>query len=223
MASLSFRYGAMNCGKTTALLQVAHNYEENGLQVIVIKSKQDTKGEDKIVSRLGKERKVDFLIKENENLLLYGEVWKQERIACVLVDEAEFLTEQQVIDLYRITKYYDIPIICYGLKTTFKNEDFTGSGPTMRWGDHIEEIINICGIKGCGKKAKFQGRKENGVFVLEGKDVVIDGSSDKIEYVPLCGEHYLSEVYDKDRELDLGKQPKQLVIKPPKYRGMKDA
>ena len=93
----------------------------------------------------------------------------------------------------------------------------------MRWADNRDEIINICGIKGCGKKAKFQGRKENGVFVLEGKDVVIDGSSDKIEYVPLCGEHYLSEVYDKDRELDLGKQPKQLVIKPPKYRGMKDA
>lgn len=219
MASLSFRFGAMNCGKTTALLQVAHNYEENGLQVIVIKSDQDTKGEDKIVSRLGKERKVDFLVKETEKLLPYGEVWKEQGIACVLVDEAEFLSEEQVIDLYRITKYYDIPVICYGLKTTFKNEDFTRSGPLMRWADNRDEIINICGIKGCGHKAKFQGRKMNGIFVLEGEDVLIDGSSDIIEYVPLCGEHYLSKVYDKDRVLDFGEKPKQFVIKPPRYKG----
>lgn len=223
MASLSFRYGAMNCGKTTALLQVAHNYEENGLYVIVIKSKQDTKGDDAVVSRLGKDRKVDFLIEENEPLLPYGEKWKRDGVACVLVDESEFLSEEQVVDLYRITKYYDIPVICFGLRTTFKEEFFTGSGPTMRWGDHIEEMINICGIKGCGCKAKFQGRKVNGKFVLEGEDVVIDGSNDTVEYVPLCGTHYLTEVYDRDRTLDFGGTPKQFVIKPPKYKGKMDA
>jgi len=223
MASLSFRYGAMNCGKTTALLQVAYNYEENGLPVIVIKSKKDTKGGDTVVSRLGKDRKVEFLIRKNEKLLPYGEVWKERGIACILVDEAEFLNEEQVIDLYRITKYYDIPVICYSLRTTFKAEFFTGSNPLMRWADHIEELINICGIKGCGKKAKFQGRKVNGVFVLEGKEVVIDGSDSKTEYVPLCGEHYLTKVYDHDRLLDFGEKPKQFIIRPPKYRGMKDA
>ncbi len=223
MASLSFRYGAMNCGKTTALLQVAHNYEENGLPVIVIKSVKDTKGEDTVVSRLGKDRKVEFLIGESERLLPYGEIWKERGIACVLVDEAEFLNEEQVIDLYRITKYYDIPVICYSLRTTFKAEFFTGSNPLMRWADHIEELINICGIKGCGSKAKFQGRKVNGEFVLEGPEVVIDGSDSKIEYVPLCGEHYLKEVYDKDRVLDFGGKPKQFVIKPPKYKRVESA
>lgn len=223
MASLSFRYGAMNCGKTTALLQVAHNYEENGLHVIVIKSEKDTKGDDMVVSRLGKDRKVDFLVKKKEPLLPYGEIWKEEGVACILVDEAEFLSKEQVIDLYRITKYYDIPVICYSLRTTFKGEFFTGSGPLMGWADHNEELINICGIKGCGEKAKFQGRKVNGEFVLEGEEVVIDGSSDTVEYVPLCGKHYLSEVYDKDRILDFGVKPKQLIIKPPKYRGMNDA
>ncbi|MCI9233700.1 MAG: thymidine kinase [Bacilli bacterium] len=223
MASLSFRYGAMNCGKTTALLQVAHNYEENGLQVIVIKSEKDTKGDDAVISRLGKDRKVDFLIKEEEKLLPYGELWKQQGIACVLVDEAEFLSEEQVIDLYRITKYYDIPVICYSLRTTFKAKFFTGSNPLMRWADHIEELINICGIKGCGQKAKFQGRKVNGVFVLEGEEVVIDGSDSKTEYVPLCGEHYLQEVYDKNRILDFGAKPKQFVIKPPKYKRVESA
>ena len=223
MAKLYFRYGAMNCGKTTALLQVAYNYEENGLHVIVIKSEKDTKGDDTVISRLGKDRKVEFLIGEEEKLLPYGEIWKRRKIACVLVDEAEFLSEEQVIDLYRITKYYDIPVICYSLRTTFKGEFFTGSGPLMRWADHIEELVNICGIKGCGKKAKFQGRKVNGVFVLEGEEVVIDGSDKKTEYVPLCGEHYLTEVYDRDRRLDFGEKPKQFIIKPPKYRGMESA
>ncbi len=223
MASLSFRYGAMNCGKTTALLQVAYNYEENGLYVVVIKSEKDTKGDDTVVSRLGKNRKVDFLIAEEERILPYGEIWKQQGVACVLVDEAEFLNKEQVIDLYRISKYYDIPVICYGLRTTFKAEFFTGSEPLMGWGDQLEELVNICGIKGCGKKAKFQGRKVNGEFVLEGEDVVIDGSSDAVEYVPLCGEHYLLNVYDKDRELDFGERPRQFVIKPTKYRGKEDA
>lgn len=212
-----FRYGAMNCGKTTALLQVAHNYEENGQKIILIKSKKDTKGENTVVSRLGVSREVNLLVEDNEELLPYGETWKQHGIACVLVDEAEFLSERQVLDLYRIAKYYDIPVICYGLRTTFKTDFFTGSGPLMRIADNLEELVNLCGC--CGtKKAKFQGRKVNGKFVLEGDEVVIDGSSDAIEYVPLCGECYLREVYDKDRKLNFGEKPKQFIITPPQYQ-----
>lgn len=218
MASLHFRYGAMNCGKTTALLQVAHNYEENGLPVVVIKSIKDTKGNNTIVSRLGVDRQVDFLIKETEAFLPYGEKWKEEGVACILVDEAEFLNEAQVIDLYRISKYYDIPVICYSLRTTFKAEFFSGSGPLMRWADHIEEMVNLCS---CGQKAKFQGRRVNGKFVMDGQEVLIDGSDKTVEYVPLCGACYLQKVYDKDRILDFGENPKQFVIVPPKYRGEK--
>lgn len=198
MASMYFRYGAMNCGKTTALLQVAHNYEENGLSIVILKSIIDTKGDKKIFSRLGVDRKVDYLIKPNEQLLPLGELWKQKGIACILVDEAEFLEEAQIIDLYRISKYYDIPVICYGLRTTFKADFFTGSGPLLRWADHIEELVNLCR---CGKKAKFQGRKVNGEFVLDGEEVVIDGSSATVEYVPLCGSCYLKYVYDKEKEI----------------------
>jgi len=196
MASFYFRYGAMNCGKTTVLLQVAHNYEENGLSVVILKPEIDSKGKDKIVSRLGVSRKVDYLISLNEDLFPYGKIWKDEHIHCVLVDEAEFLTERQVIDLYRISKYYDIPVICYGLRTTFQGEFFTGSGPLMRWADEIEELITICK---CGKKAKFQGRSVNGEFVLDGEEVLIDGSDQNVEYVPLCGKCFLEKVYDKDR------------------------
>lgn len=197
MASLYFRYGAMNCGKTTALLQVAHNYEENGLKVVLIKSIVDTKGDEKVVSRLGVERAVDYLIGKDEQILPYGEKWKEENVSCILVDEAEFLEEHQIIDLYRISKYYDIPVICYGLRTTFKAEAFTGSGPLMRWADTLEELVNICS---CGSKAKFQGRKVNDEFVLDGEEVLIDGSSASVEYIPLCGKRYLEKVYDKNRE-----------------------
>lgn len=193
MASFYFRYGAMNCGKTISLLQVAHNYEENGLHVIVIKSCKDTKGDDKIVSRLGIERKVNFLVSENDKLLCYGEKWKKENISCILVDEAQFLSEAQVVDFYRVSKYYDIPVICYGLRTTFKAEFFTGSGPLMKWADNLEELVNLCS---CGNKAKFQARKVNGKFVIDGDEVLIDGSSEDIEYVPLCGKCYLEQVYD---------------------------
>lgn len=200
MASLSFRYGAMNCGKTTALLQVVHNYEENGLSVIIMKSMKDTKGQDTVISRMGASRKVDLLVGE-ESLYPYGKICEKNHIACVLVDEAEFLREEQIIDLYRITKYYDIPVICYGIRTTFKAEFFKGSETLMRWADHIEELINICGEKGCGQKAKFQGRKVEGSFVLEGEEILIDGSCKKVEYVPLCGEHYLKNVYDKKIEV----------------------
>lgn len=80
-------------------------------------------------------------------------------------------------------------------------EFFKGSETLMRWADHIEELINICGEKGCGQKAKFQGRKVEGSFVLEGEEILIDGSCKKVEYVPLCGEHYLKNVYDKKIEV----------------------
>ncbi len=195
MASLHFRYGAMNCGKTTSLLQVAHNYEENGLQVVVLKSIVDTKGNDTVVSRLGVSRKVDYLINIEEPLFPYGKVWKKKKIACILVDEAEFLSEEQVIDLYRITKYYDIPVICYGLRTTFQAKFFSGSEALMRWADQMEELVNLCK---CGKKAKFQARQVNGEYVLNGEEVLIDGMDQSVCYVPLCGECYLKEVYDKE-------------------------
>lgn len=196
MASFYFRYGAMNCGKTTALLQVAHNYKEKGLKPIILKSILDTKGNDTVTSRLGINQKVDYLLKPDEKVFPYGEKWKN-KVDCILVDEAHFLEEHQIIDLYRISKYYDIPVICYGLRTTFQGQFFRGSGPLMRWADQLEEMITICD---CGKKAKFQGRKVNGEFVLDGDEIVIDGSSDNIEYVPLCGTCYLKYVYDKKKK-----------------------
>ena len=193
MSKLYFRYGAMNCGKTTNLLQVAYNYEEKGLKVVVIKSSIDKKGDKNIASRLGIERKVDILLNPKEKI---KDVLNLDTVDCILVDEAQFLTPTQVKDLWKITKLYDIPVICYGLKLTFKGEFFIGSKPLMELADVLEELVTICK---CGKKARFNVRKINGKIVTDGDEVAIDGF-DNVTYESYCGECYLKEIL-KEHEL----------------------
>ncbi len=187
MSKLYFRYGAMNCGKTTALLQVAHNYEEKGLKVIVIKSSIDKKGDSNIVSRLGVERKVDILLPPAESI---KNRIKLDNLNCILVDEAQFLTKEQVKELWLIAKLYNIPVICYGLKTTFKGELFEGSKILFELSDVLEELVTICS---CGHKAKFNVRKVNSKIVSTGDDVAIDGY-DNVTYEPMCGKCYIEKV-----------------------------
>ena len=189
MSKLYFRYGAMNCGKSTLLMQVAHNYEENSKKVIVIKSSIDTKGEDHLESRIGVKRKVDILINKKESFKKYLNDFKL--AACILVDEAQFLTAKQVEELWKVTKQLNIPVICYGLKTDFQSHLFEGSKRLLELADEIEELITICS---CGKRAKFNARYVNGKFTLEGKEVVIDGSCDNVVYHPMCGKCYLNEL-----------------------------
>ncbi len=187
MSKLYFRYGAMNSGKSTALMQVAYNYEERGQKVIVIKSILDTKGSNKLVSRIGLERNVDFLLKQDDNIFSKAKQFKKDNIACILVDEAQFLHPDQVFDLYKITKMYDIPVICYGLRSDFKTNGFPGSIRLFEIADEMEELITICR---CGKRAKLNGRKVNGKFVHEGDQIAIDEVGD-VTYESLCGKCYL--------------------------------
>ena len=126
MSKLYFRYGAMNCGKSSNLMQVAHNYNENNKEVVVIKSSIDTKGEDYLESRVGLKRKVDILINPEESFEKYYDYWN-DNISCILVDEAQFLTSKQVEELWIASKMLEIPVICYGLKTDFKSNLFEGS------------------------------------------------------------------------------------------------
>ena len=186
MAKIYFRYGAMNCGKTTALLQVAHNYEEKGMKVIVIKSSVDKKGDRNIVSRLGIEREVDYLVQPNEKII---DLVNLENLNCILVDEVQFMTTSQVRELWIISKIYDIPVICYGLKANFKAELFEGSKAIIEVADELEELATICK---CGKKAKFNARLINGEFVSDGDVVAIDGID--ASYEPLCGNCYIEKV-----------------------------
>lgn len=188
MAKLYFRYGAMNCGKTTHLLQVAHNYQETGLSVLILKPSCDTKGEEKIVSRLGISRKVNYLIGENDNVL---ETIKNDmKTSCILVDEAQFLTPKQIDELYEITKDYNIPIICYGLRCDFQMNAFPGASRLLQISDSIEEMKTICKC-GCGKKATHNMRLVNNVPTFSGEQVLIDGAEDNITYEAVCGDFYI--------------------------------
>ena len=189
MSKLYFRYGAMNSGKTTLLLQVAHNYEERGMKVVILKPGIDTKGNDKIVTRIGLKRKVDHIVKNDEKLINYFCTLPLD-VVCVLVDEAQFLTRDQVDDLFMFTKLKNIPVICYGLRSDFKTMAFPGSLRLFEVSDVMEELITICR---CGKRAKFNGRIVNGEFTSNGEQVAIDGEN-HVEYESLCGKCYLEKV-----------------------------
>ena len=189
MSKLYFRYGAMNSGKSTNLMQVAHNYEERGMRVLLIKPATDKKGGDKLVSRLGVERKVDLTIPENMNIYSEVKKWRETnfKIDCILVDEVQFLKSYQIDQLFEIAVDLDIPVICYGLRTDFKMQGFEGSTRLLLLAHSIEEMKTICK---CGRKAIWNGRKINGKFVFEGEQVAID-QVDNVEYESLCGHCYI--------------------------------
>ena len=201
MAKLHFKYATMNSGKTIDLLRTAFNYEENNGKVLILKPKIDTKGDNKITSRVGLERKVDFLIDKDSSIIdvLTGNL---EDVRCILVDESQFLNRNQIDDLNIISKAKNIPVLCYGLRVNFKNELFEGSKRLMEVADELEPLYTLCG---CTEIARFVGRKVNNEFTTSGDEVVIDGSTDNVEYVPLCGKCYLKKVLKLDLD-DINKK-----------------
>ena len=198
MAKLYFRYGAMGCGKTMQLLQVAFNYEERGHKVCVIKPKTDTKHGTKLYTRIGPERETDFCF--DRNMDLYQTITKKyKNVQCVLVDEAQFLTPKQVDELMLITINLNIPVMCYGLRLNFRREDggFEGATRLLQIAHEIEEIKTICE---CGHKATLNCRFLNDKLVTDGPDILIDDGKAKIEYralCPACYEKYLTSTGDE--------------------------
>ena len=194
MAKLYFRYGAMGCGKTMQLLQVAFNYEERGHQVCVIKPKTDTKNGEKLLTRIGPERETDFCFDQKTNL--YQKIQKSyKNVNCILVDESQFLTPAQADELMLVTIELDIPVMAYGLRLNFRQKDggFEGATRLLQIAHDIEEIKTICE---CGRKATCNCRFLDDKFVLDGPDILIDGTS-KIEYralCPACFEKYRASV-----------------------------
>ena len=188
MSKLYFRYGAMNSGKSTHLMQVAYNYEERGMNVALIKPFTDKKGGERLVSRLGVERKVDLVIYDEDNVLEKVQEYreKNKNIDCILVDEAQFLKSKQIDQLFEIAVVLDIPVICYGLRTDFKMQGFEGSTRLLLLAHSIEEMKTICK---CGRKAVLNGRKINDRFFFEGEQIAID-NVDNVEYESLCGHCY---------------------------------
>ena len=187
MAKIHFKYGAMNSGKTDTLIKTAYNYEERELNVVVIKPEIDTKGGTTITARGGHSREVDILA--DRELNLRHEIAKRSFIACVLVDEAQFLTPDQISQLYSVAKEDDISVICYGLRTDFRTQLFPGSQRLFEVADNIEKLPTMCF---CGSQAEFNTRKVNGNYIFTGDQVAIDGE-DEVEYDSLCGSCYAKE------------------------------
>jgi len=195
LSKLYFRFSSMNAGKSTALVQIAYNYEERDQSVVVAKPSVDTK-DDAVLSRLGARRAVDIhvtpdfeLFKEFQNLLSER---RQEgkNIDCLLVDEAQFLSTQQVNELFNIAVILDIPVIAYGIRNDFQTQAFEGSARLLAIAHSLEELKTICR---CGRKAIFNGRKVDGKFIREGSQVAIDDGT-SVEYESLCGKCYIRDV-----------------------------
>ena len=195
MSKLYFRHGAMNSGKSTALLQAAHNYEERGQAVLLAKPDVDTKGDTTILSRLGVDRDVDFLVtpeldlrKEFQRLSTLQRDKTGKRVACLLIDEAQFLSREQVNQALEIAVLDDVPVIAFGIRTDFLTNGFPGSLRLLEIAHSLEELKTICR---CGKKAMFNARKVNGEFVFDGDQVAIDGED--VTYESLCPSCYFRE------------------------------
>jgi thymidine kinase len=195
MAKLYFRYGAMNSGKSTALLQAAYNYEERGQRVLLAKPAVDTKGDRSIESRLGVTREVDYVIEPGEDTFAQFRRHRRESIerdgvdiSCLLVDEAQFLEGTQVDGLLRVALLEGVPVLAYGIRTDFLTEAFPGSRRLLEVAHTLEELKTICR---CGRKALFNGRKVGDRFVFDGDQVAIDG--EEVTYESLCGNCYLEE------------------------------
>jgi len=178
MAKLYFRYGAMGSSKSANALMVRYNYEERNQKVLLVKPDMDTRDGDRIVtSRCGLSAHCEYLE------ALYDRDIKQ--YDCVIVDEAQFLTKQQVERLVEIVDEENVPVIAYGLRADFRGELFPGSQWLLAWADTIEEIKTICW---CGKKATYNARfDENGRITKEGEQIVL-GANDR--YVGLCRKHW---------------------------------
>lgn len=185
MAKLHFKYGAMNSGKSDTLIKTAYNYEERGLTVIVIKPGIDTKGDDKVVARGGHERRVDIIANLDTDLEVA--IMDRPDASVILVDEAQFLTEKQISELFRLAKLHGISVIAYGLRADFRTQMFPGSRRLLEIADNIEKLPTMCF---CGSQAEFNTRKVNSTYIFDGDQVAIDGE-DAVEYDSLCGGCYI--------------------------------
>ena len=167
----------MNAGKSTALLQVAHNYEEQGQKVRLFTAAIDSRfGVGHVTSRLGPQREVETFDADTDFL---ADVPK---VACVLIDEAQFLSTAQVQQLHQLAQVQGVPVICYGLRSDFRGDPFPGSAYLLALADDIEELKNICT---CGKKATMNVRIDsNGKRIREGEQVSIGGNE---SYRQACG------------------------------------
>jgi len=204
MAKLHFYYSAMNAGKTTTLLQSNYNYRERGMETLLFIPSIDTRHKRGVIaSRIGLvaeahafEATFDFFEYVHTFILTTP-------ISCALIDEAQFLTKNQVIQLTRIVDELKIPVLAYGLRSDFMGEPFEGSKYLLAWADEMSEIKTICH---CGRKATMNPRiDENGIILREGEQIEIGGND---RYIALCRKHFMNGETSSSKQII-----KQLVDK----------
>lgn len=187
MASLYFKYAAMNSGKSTQLLQAHYNYVERGMNPVAMTAQLDNRhGTGKITARIGLDLSAETFDKDTDIFAHISAMNVQKKIDALLIDESQFMSEAQVLQCAKIVDDLDIPVMCYGLKTDFMGKLFTGSEALVRYADNLEEIKTICW---CGKKATQTARvTENGEVVRAGAQVQIGGND---MYTSLCRKHFI--------------------------------
>lgn len=194
MAKLYFNYSTMNAGKSTLLLQASHNYRERGMETLLLTAAFDDRaGIGKIASRIGLEAEAELFKAGDDLFELVSKVYWGAKLACIFVDEAQFLTTEQVWQLARIADDLSIPVMAYGLRTDFQGLLFPGSEALLAIADHLREVRTICW---CGRKATMVVRVDGaGAVVKEGDQVQIGGEE---SYVSLCRRHWHKKQLSND-------------------------
>ncbi|MGC6405518.1 thymidine kinase [Bisgaard Taxon 45] len=190
MAKLYFYYSTMNAGKSTTLLQSSYNYQEREMNTLVYTAAIDDRfGVGKVTSRIGISQDAQLFHKESDLFSEIEQHLQQQPLHCILVDEAQFLTKQQVYQLSEVVDKLHIPVLCYGLRTDFQAELFEGSQYLLAWADQLEELKTICY---CGRKANFVLRlNQQGEVVRDGAQIQIGGND---SYLSVCRLHYKEKI-----------------------------
>ena len=190
MAKLYFSYSTMNAGKSTVLLQASHNYGERGMKTMLFTAELDNRSKvGNISSRIGLSEKASTFNKDDNLFSSVEERLSTDKISCVFVDEAQFLTDKQVWELSDVVEILNIPVMCFGLRTDFQGKLFEGSSSLLAIADELKEIKTICH---CGKKANMVVRVDsNGKVLREGAQIEIGGNE---KYISLCRKHWKNEM-----------------------------
>ncbi len=193
LAQLFFRYGTMGAGKSIELLKIAYNYEEQGKKVLMFTSMIDSRyGIGKITSRIGEQRSAVVI---DRDLDIYETVRDNEP-HCVLVDESQFLSAENVLEFTRVVDELNVPVICYGLKNDFQNNLFPGSKALLIYADKIEEVKTVCWY--CNRKATMVLRLLNGQPVFEGEQIQVGGND---SYIPVCRRCYNERLQNSRKQM----------------------
>ncbi len=192
MAQLYFYYSAMNAGKSTSLLQSSYNYRERGMNTLVMTASIDDRyGVGKVASRIGIESEAQVFASADNLIDLISTAHSAEHVHCVLVDECQFLSKEQVKQLTYVVDKMDIPVLCYGLRNDFQGELFSGSQYLLAWADKLVELKTICH---CGRKANMVVRLDgNGRAMKEGEQVAIGGNE---SYESVCRKHFREMIWE---------------------------